>query len=321
MIRTKNLSEAEATVNQLTKLYPAFPIDEFKIIDLTSLMIENGRITDARKILENRAKCKLKGGTHCQKNIWALLSNVAAYSAKLGSSDNQSKEFLDFIIKLGYCNYHNTLLGPIIKEYLLKNEIKNAMSEFENIVTTHKKTPMHFELMTKLIELSNSKDENEPISSAEAKEMLTKVVSIVTSIHGSPNANVSLVVAFAKSGTEGQLRKILIDPKLELNADMIVKQCEYLSTTGAETALFKLAKCSRGLGRISLAFKEQDLYNLLLNEYTRDNNFTAALALFDRISEDEDIRLSSDFTRKLADLLEKNNLEIPSALQMQLRKS
>lgn len=321
MIRTKNLSEAEETFNQLKKLYPAFPIDEFKVIDLASLMIENDRITDATKILEKRASLKLQGGTHCQKNIWALLSNVASLSAKTGSSVNKSKEFLEFLIKLGYCNYHNTLLGPIIREYLLKNEIKNAMSQFENIVKTHKKTPMHFELMTKLIEISNSQDTHETISSAEAKEMLSNVVGIVTSIHGSANANVSLVVALAKAGTEGQLRKILIDPKLELNTDLVVKQCEYLSATGAEATLFKLAKCSRGLGRISLAFKEQDLYNLLLNEYTRENNFTAALALFERIAEDEEIRLSKDFIRKVADLLEKNNLELPSVLQMQLRKS
>lgn len=321
MIRTKNLSEAVATFNQLKKLYPAFAVDEFKVIDLASLMIENEQIENARAVLETRAKSKLLGGAHCQKNIWALLSNVAAFSAKIGSTVNQSEEFLQFLIQLGYCNYHNTLLGPIIREHLLKNEMTNAVAEFEKVSAKHKKTPMHFELMTKLIELSNCSDDDAPISPAEAKEMLSKIVGIVTSIHGSPNANVSLVVAFAKAGTEGQLRKILIDPSIELNAEMLVKQCEYLSSTGAETALFRLAKCSRGLGRISTAFKEQDLYNLLLNEYTRENNFTAALALFERIVEDEEVRVANDFTRKVADLLEKNNLELPSMLQMHLRKS
>jgi len=321
MIRTKKLDEAEETLNQLKKLYPGFPIDEFKVIDLAALMIENNRIEDAMEILEIRGKSKLQGGTHCVKNIWALLSNVAEHSVKMGSSTNKSRQFLNFLIKLGYCNYHNILLGPIIKEYLQKNEIENAMNEFVKIAETHKKTPMHFELMTKLIEISNSKDENEMISTVAAKEMLTKVLGIVTSIHGNANANVSLVVAFAKAGTEGQLRKVLIDPKLELNAEMIVKQCEYLSTSGAEATLFKLAKCSRGLGRISMAFKEQDLYNLMLNEYTRENNFTAALALFEKIVEDEEARLSNDFIRKVADLLEKNNFEIPTVLQMRLRKS
>lgn len=320
MIRTKNLSEAEQTFAQLKKLYPAFAIDEFKVIDLAALMIENDRIDNAREILEVRAKSKLQGGTHCQKNIWALLSNVASFSAKNDSSVNQSQEFLEFLINLGYCNYHNQLLGPIIKEHLLKNEITNAIAEFEAVAAKHKKTPMHFELMTKLIEISNSKVDA-TISPAEAKEMLTKIVGIVTSIHGSPNANVSLVVAFAKAGTDGQLRKILMDPKLELNAELLVKQCEYLSTMGAEVTLFKLAKCSRGLGRISAAFKEEDLYNLLLNEYAKENNFTSALALFERIVEDEEVKISNDFTRKVADLLEKNNLELPSMLQIHLRKS
>lgn len=321
MIRTKNLSEADATFNQLRKLYPAFSIDEFKVIDLASLMIENERIENAREILVTRSKSRLQGGVHCQKNIWTLLSNVAAFSAKSGSSVNQSQEFLQFLITLGYCNYNNTLLGPGIREHLLKNEIIKAMSEFENIATKHKKTPMHFELMTKLIEISNSKDDDATISSIEAKEMLAKIAAIVQSVHGASNANVSLVVAIAKAGTEGQLRKILMDPKLELNAELLVKQCEYLSATGAESTLFKLAKSSRGLGRISTAFKEQDLYNLLLNEYARDNNFTAALALFEKIVEDEEVKLSIDFTRKVADLLEKNNLELPTVLQMHLRRS
>lgn len=320
MIRTKNLSDAEQTYTQLKKLYPAFAVDEFKVIDLAALMIENDGIANARKILEVRAKSKLKGGTHCQKNIWALLSNVAAYSAKNGSSVNQSREFLRFLIDLGYCNYNNQLLGPIIKEHLLKNEITNALAEFEVVAEKHKKAPMHFELMTKLIEISNSKVEA-TISPAQAKELLAKLTGIVTSIHGSKNANVSLVVAFAKAGTDGQLRKILMDPKFELNAELLVKQCEYLSATGAEAALFKLAKCGRGLVRISATFKEEDLYNLLLNEYAKENDFTSALALFERIVEDEEARISIDFTRKVADLFEKNNLELPSLLQMHLRRS
>lgn len=319
MIRTKNLTEAEATFNQLQKLYPAFSVDEFKVLDLASLMIENDRLENAREILAARAKSKVHGGAHCQKNVWALLSNVAAYAAKCESSVNETEEFLQFVIKLGYCNYHNTLLGPVIREHLLKNEITAAMSAFENVATKHKKTPMHFELMTKLIEISNSQAADATISSVQAKEMLTKIAGIVTSVHGSPNANVSLVIAIAKAGTEAQLRKILIDPKLELNADLLVKQCEYLCSTGAETTLFKLAKCIRGLGH-SMAFKEQDLYNLLLNEYARENNFTAALALFERIVEDEEVRISTDFTRRVADLLEKNNLELPSVLRMRLRQ-
>lgn len=321
MIRTKNLTEAETTFSQLKKSYPAFPVDEFKVIDLASLMIENEQLEKAREILQTRAKTKLLGGTHCQKNIWALLSNVSTISAKIGSPVNLSQEFLQFLIKLGYCSYHNTLLGPIIREHLLKNEVIEALNEFEKVAEKHKKTPMHFELMTRLIEVSNNPVDNDPISPVQAKEMLTKVIGIVTSIHGSPNANVSLIVAFAKAGTEGQLRKILIDPKLELNAEMLVKQCEYLSSMGAEATLFKLAKCSRGLGRIATAFKEQDLYNLLLSEYTRENNFSAALALFERIVEDDEVRVANDFTRKVADLLEKNNLELPTVLQMHLRRS
>lgn len=321
MIRTKNLSEAEKAYNHLTKSHPSFSVDEFKVIDLAALMIENEHIDRARETLQARAKFKLSGGTHCNKNIWALLSTLSTVSAKTGSTSNQSQEFLQFLIKLGYCTSHNTLIGPSIRESLLKNQIVEALNEFEEVVQKHRKTPMHFELMTKLIEISNDTSGNWPISSVQAKEMLMKLVGTVTSIHGAANANVSLVVAVAKAGTDGQLRKILMDPKLELNAEKLVQQCEYLSTLGAESTLFRLAKCSRGLGRVAVAFKELDLYNLLLDEYVRGNNYSAALAMFERIVEDEEFHVGRDFTRKVADLIEKNNLELPTVVQLHLRRS
>lgn len=305
----------------MKKTHPSFSVDEFKVIDLASLMIENGDMEKAKGILQERAKKNLIGGTHCHKNIWALLTNVATVSAANGSTVNQTDEFLQFLMNLGYCSFHNTLGGPIIKEYLLKNDIVNALDEFEKLVAKYKKTPMQFELMTTLITLSNKDDGSGPISQSEAKEMLGKLARTVMSVHGTRNANVSLIVAVAKAGTEGQLRKILMDPKLEFNAEMLLKQCEYLGTVNAVPALLKLAKCSRGVGRLSSAFKEEDLYNLLLNEYVKDNNYEAALEMFERMTEDEDIRLTKDFTRRVVDLLEKNNLELPTVLQMHLRRS
>lgn len=319
MIRTKNVSEAEATLKELQKVYPEFTVDEYKVVDLAALMVENDRIDDARRILEDRAKTKVRGGNDFQKNIWALLTKVSEYSVKIGSSVNQSEKFLEFLIQFGYCDYHNTLLGPIIKEHILKNEIGKAVTEFEKAAAKYKKTPMHFELMTKLIEISNSEDSE--ISPAEAKEMLAKVLEIVVSIYGTANANVSLVVAIAKAGTENQLRKLLFDPKLELNAELLMKQCEYLSQSGAESTIYRLAKCSRGLYRQSTVLNEEVLYDLLLNEYARENNHEAALALFERLIEDEDIRISITFVRKLADLIERNNMELPSTVRMYLRKS
>lgn len=323
MIRTKNIDGIKVAADQMSQLYPTFQLDEHKCIDWAALLIENGQIDEAKAILKKRAAASTpRGGSGVQKNIWQLLANTAAKAAAGSAAtidQNQSKEMLDFLCELGYCDrQNNTLLGPIIREHLLKGEIRQAVAEFETIARQYRKTPLQFELLATLIRISNESESNKSstIDAAEAKELLERVMNTTSSIHGSINTNVSMVVAFAQSGTEKQLRKVLIDPNVQVNMEAILKQCAYLCGNGTVEPLLRLAKCSRGL---SGSVREQDFYNMILEHYVRENDFMAALELFDRVTGDDEFKLTAEFVRNLIALLEKNNLEVPSTVAMLAR--
>lgn len=321
MIRTKNLDGAAKAAEKMAKLYPTFQLDEHKIIDWAALLVESGKVQQAKEMLRKRATNAIRGGAGIQKNVWQLLANMAAIAgADLPDNPtNQSKEFLELLCELGFCEkQNNTLLGPIIREHLLKGEIKEAIREFNDIAKTHRRTPLQFELLSTLIRISNSESTvpTTDTDMTEAKALLEEVMQTTSSIHGPVNANVSLVVAFAQSGTEKQLRKILIDPSVQVNMELILKQCEYICNAGSVEPLLMLAKCSRGL---SGNVREQDFYNLILSYYVRQNDFMAALGLFDRIAADDEFKLTAEFTRNLIGLLEKNHLEVPSNVKMMAR--
>lgn len=321
MIKTNNLTEAERTIQQLVELFPKFTIDEHKIIDFAAILIQNGDVEKAKKWLKHRTENsvnKPRSGPNVHKNIWQLLTNSATQS---NTAHNQTKDLLKYLVKLGYCEYHhNALLGPVIREHFLKGEIDEAFNEFTILAKQYKRTPLQMEFLCILIELSNGKGPtNANISADQAKQYLEEMTKLCGQIYGPLNSNVTLVVAFAQAGTEKQLRKILIDPSVQFNGDLLIKQCEFLCNTGATETVQRLAKCCRGLGSsraLQNALREDELYNLLLHHFCRNNDYMGALGIFEQIAETDELKLSKEFMKNLIDLLERNNLEIPNNLKL-----
>lgn len=315
MVRTKDVSGAFAAIDQMHKMFPHFLVDEHKIIDLAALLVEKHQLDEAKKLLKTRSVTHdIRGGSNVQKNVWQLLTNVANLHP-----DPQRpplvRDFFQFLIELGYCEPQNNLLGPIVRERLVKGQLKEAFAEFLSIAQEHKRTPLQFELFSHLISATNA-DDTADMTQAEAKEMLQTAVAACSKVHGAANTNVSLAIAFAKSGSERQLRKILIDPAVQVNTDAIIKQCEYLCGNGVVEPLMRLAKCSRGLqGGVC----EQDFYNMVLAQHVRQNDYMAALDLFELIVADDEFKVSGEFTRTLIGLLHRNNLEVPASVQMYAR--
>lgn len=321
-IKTKNIESANRTLIQMKELFPGFPIDEHKLIDFASILIEAGNLEEAKKILKMKSTSGKKyTGTDTHKNIWALLSNMAQFAAtqsEVSGEQNSTGELLTYLVQLNYCGYHNTLLGPIIKEYILRNDLKMAVESYKKFSLKYRKTPLQQELMTLLVKVNNMEDDKIPfnVTKEEAKELLQKVLNTSTKIHGAANANLSLILSVSEGGTENQLRKLLIDPQIRINPELLIKQCEYLSNAGKIEPLMKLAKCCRGLGHL---VKEQDLYTVLLNSFVRQNNYESALSLFEKLAGDDEFKISQEFSKNLVNLLERNNLEVPTSVAMHVK--
>ncbi|XP_055613471.1 leucine-rich PPR motif-containing protein, mitochondrial [Uranotaenia lowii] len=312
-IKRKNLEEAGRTLEQIKSTFPGFSIDEHKIVDFAALMAENGFLTTAQNIIKQRASAGQVRSGNVNKNIWNLLTNTAQWAAanEPSSDKNHAYEMLNLLVGLGYCTYDNAVLGPVIREYLLKNQIKNAINMYRQITIEKRRTPLQLEIMTTLVRLTNSN--NPEIPPDQAKALLSEIIQLGSKIHGPVNTNNTLIVALADGGTEAQLRRILINPETRVNHEYVLGQCEFLLNSGKLDVVLRLAKCSRGLANI----RETDFLSLILKQYTRDNDCESAIALFNRLqAEDEELKISGDFARKLIDLLEVNNYEVPNGVRL-----
>ncbi|XP_059619748.1 leucine-rich PPR motif-containing protein, mitochondrial [Phlebotomus argentipes] len=310
-VKTKNLLEAEWTWLELKRKYPGFAVDEHKVINFASFLVEKGFVDEAKKVLTMRAATKIRGGNNNLKNVWQLLTNVAQHAVKTDKASGEVKNFLRFLVNLNYCDYHNTVLGPVVREHILRGDLPRAVAEFKDIARRFKKTPLKLELMTLILEVSNGK--HDPAKFRTDKDALPKmmeeIMDAVAKIYGTANSQMTLIFALAEGGTDNQLRKLLIDPQFRINQELFQKQCDYLSDARKVEPLVRLARCTRGLGYL---IKEQDMYSMLLKSFVQDNNHEAALELFDKICEDDELKLDRNFVQTIVDLLTRNNIDIPA---------
>lgn len=313
-VKTGCPNEAGTVLRKLQQQFPGFLVDDHKVVDYAALLIKKGNIEEAQRVLRMRAGvAPVKGLEHISKNIWQLLDNLANVAPTLkhvNATENQTKKFFEFLMQFNYCTYQNSVLGPVIKEFLNKNDLKSAVTEYISVCQEHRITPLQRQLMTVLVDTSNRPEaaQQYSVTKPEAQEMLQQLIQTTAAIHGPTNTNIALIVALAEAGTEKQLRKVLIDPKARFSPEVLRKQCDYLNSVGKLDALLKLAKCSRGLGHI----QEQHIYNILLDTLIKENNYEAALSLFDELLSDDEFKVSSEFIRNLVDLLKRNNLELPT---------
>ncbi|XP_017054909.1 leucine-rich PPR motif-containing protein, mitochondrial [Drosophila ficusphila] len=334
-IKLRDLPRAQESLERLNSTYPDFQLDEHKVIDYAALLVHGQQLDTAKQMLKRRAEQhKIVGGDYVIKNVWQLLTNVAQLAASQPPTSptsegiesakhrNLTHETLDFLRGLGYCQSHNALLGPVVREWLLRGDLDAAVAEFQSLANKHKHTPLQFELLSLLVRLGNG-DEQElarfPGTTVEsAQQHLAAVTATVSRVHGAANMNSALLLALAESGKETQLRRLIINPEFCINHELLLKNCEHLGQEGAVRTLLRLARGVRGVQR---TIDEQKIYDMLLAQFCRSNNYEAALDLFERLESDDELKVSHEFLRNLVQLLQVNNVKIPSgiALRAQIR--
>lgn len=312
---TNNVDKALEVLQILQNKHSTFKTDSYKLIDLATLLITESRIDDAQNFIEDLPPNKDKRISYMTANIWRLLNAAGEYSVKTCNDENLAGHFLNILTKKGYCDLSSTFLGTVIKEYLDKKEIHEAVATFECFVKQHKKTPQSVSLLTALIELSNNDNESDvSVSKEEAIQLLQRVIELMKEVHESENVNVNIILAFACAGNEQQLRKILINPAVKFNADRLLKDLEYLKNRNKIKAVVAIARSAKGLQHTFL--NEEKLYEFLLSDFVRTNDYAAALQLYEELQQDDNSLISKRFHRTLAELLEKNNQPLPEKLKI-----
>ncbi|XP_055324075.1 leucine-rich PPR motif-containing protein, mitochondrial [Sitodiplosis mosellana] len=310
----KHEDKALKTLEELQTKHSNFKIDTFKIVDLATLLVSKNRLDDAKTLINKLDQYKGRKTSYMSNNVWHLLNAASEYSVKHGKEESMTGYFLKTLINKGHCEHSNTLLGTVIKEYLDKKRIHEAVATYEHYVKEYQKTPQCVSLLTLLIELSNAENISEfNVSREEAIEYIQRVIDLTKEIHGTENANVNVILAFACTGNEQQLRKILLNPVVKFNSEILLSSLNYLKNRSKINAVVIIARCARGLHHTSIS--EEKLYEFLLGDFVRTNDYASATELYEEIQQDDYKIVSKKFNRTLADLLAKNNQPLPEKLK------
>ncbi|XP_063710144.1 leucine-rich PPR motif-containing protein, mitochondrial [Culicoides brevitarsis] len=319
-VRVGRLEEAENTFFTLQTNYPTFIIDSHKIVDFAQMLVKEGKFDEAKRILKKYAP-SVKTMEQISKNVWAVLNTIATIAPEmrnLDPSENQTKKFFEFLKSHGYTTHANAIYGPVINEYLNKKDLKAAVAEFVSVANEHRLTPLQQQLMTLLIDTTNREEmaESFSVTQMEAQELLQKVIEACNKVRGNGSTNLVFIVAVMEAGTEKQLRRVLLDPNIRFNPEMLRKQCDYLNALGKQDTLMKLAKCSRGLPHV----QEQLIYNMILDSLIKRNDYQQAINLYDALLKEDDVKVNNEFVRNLADLFRRNNLDLPASLAIHAKQ-
>lgn len=316
----EDADKALQALHELSKRFPKFPIDGYKIVDLAALLVAKDRLDEAKQIIRQFARSNNKTNVnYMTNNIWRLLSAVCEHASKNGTAENQTEQLLNDLVKDGYCKYSSPFLALVIKEHMNKMDIHGAVAAFERFANEYNETPQMVMLLTNLIKISNIADEaSHPlgyeITKQQAIDYLQRVIDTSLTVHDPEKANVNVVLAFASAGSEQQLRRILMNPAVKLDEYNLKKSLDYLKDHINIDAVVTLARCARGLQHEIL--NEENLFGMLLTHFSQTNDYQSALDFYERFNQDGDLKLSPKFGKALADLLMKNDQKLPDKLQI-----
>lgn len=296
--------------------YSSFKIDAYKLIDLASLLIKNDEYDEAIAVLNSIKPGEIKKSVDgLVRNVLGLLSAAREYAVRHGKSENISAELMEILSKKKLCTTSNLNLGQIVKEFLDKKDLRNAIAYHLKFAEKYKKTPESLSLIIELIKIMESGDKPNDfqIEKTEATEFLKKVLIEDTSIYGSKRTNVKLVLALAFNQNDNQLRKLMLNPNLKFDVENLIESLKYFNGKSQIDIVVSIAKSVRDLTHTGIS--ETILYEILLSRFVKDNDYESAIQFFNELVVRNDAVLPKTLAKKLADFLERNEQEIPQKLR------
>lgn len=214
-------------------------------------------------------------------------------------------ELYSLIIERKIVKETRELTIPLVKVHLTKNDFVSAVQTYEEIVNTKNLTPHTFELMRVLIE-------NNEI------DLFKKVYNSYQRNRGVSAAQWRLATVYMALGDENEVRNILHGGKIEngILIPQISLKCEALIRSGDSEKMKLLLDTSKGLD-----FDRGQLYTSLLEMYSNEKRVKEAIELWQEREMDKALKRDTHFVRRLVQLLESENINIPDKLRFEMRKS
>ncbi|KAG5894067.1 hypothetical protein JTB14_003926 [Gonioctena quinquepunctata] len=275
---------------EIKEIEPTFSLDNYKIIDLATLLVGGDRFAEAIEMFRSEGQSRVIGGPAIQRNCTDLL--------KVFKDEQEQLTMFEFLIDKGYCKVNNVVLGPLVRIHLNSGNLEKAVSTYIDLSKRYRCTPLQLEVIRELVKM-----ENEP--------SLQAVLNATSAVHGPVSTQVALITALAEIGQEKALRKILSTVRMPLRSTL-EKRCERWIMEKKVAALQTLADCCDRLPKevIDVNF----IYNCIMKIHNSNNNCEAALELYERLIEKE-LPVHRELEEIILKLLKHNNYVIPKSLQ------
>nr|CAD7259831.1 unnamed protein product [Timema shepardi] len=289
-VHHEKLENALEVLQKLRSQEPDFPLNDYKVIRLASLLVKNDRFGEAIELLNKQPENRtLEERMFVYTSVcWRLLNTLA----EAGKSE-ELRQIFDTLVNLKFIDVNNVMLGPLIKAHLARNDLTSALTEFEWCCHQYRATPFKNELTCKLIQ-------------AEDAAALQRLTDLSTQVHGEVNSLYDLVFAFVECGRIRQARKILETPGLRSRPQRFNSICEHYRHEGLVAPLEGLVEATRDMSYID----RSDIYYHLLLTYCKALEPEKALGLWTRMQE-EDVQPSDEFLYKLGTFLTAQGLSVP----------
>ncbi|XP_054163143.1 leucine-rich PPR motif-containing protein, mitochondrial-like [Oppia nitens] len=263
-----NSHDLQSALDIKSKITKTFSLDSFKVFNLATLLVKNGRIDDAIELIGdeknrrfgrqiNRRIVETKGfDKFTDQSINRLLN--ALIDKRLDTK--VVKNVFYMCIEISSAKVTKMIAGPLIKMHLINKEYDKALEEFVFIADNYRVCTWSLELMRIFIELNQ-------------KTNLETVINKTLNIYGRNNTLLDLSAAYIYNGMTQEARRH-IDNAKGLTQESIEFLCDKFVRDRKPQELkrfISITSSIQGLDR-------EKLYRILIQLYLQMN---------DRISADE----------------------------------
>ncbi|CAH1993361.1 unnamed protein product [Acanthoscelides obtectus] len=286
-VKTRNLDKSMQILQQIKESDTQFRIDDFKVIDLATLLVQNGKFDEALNILRTEIKKPSRKAT--DRNILELLQSL--------TDPNQQMQIFECIMDVGYVP-NNVILGPLVRIHLTKGDIKSAAKTYISLAEKYKCTPLQFELIKELV---RNKDE----------ELLQQILSCTQRIHGLASTQANLIAALVEENEKKALEKVLINNKLNLN-ERLRNRCDRWVKEKKIYALTLLASYCEKFPEIN---DVSSVYKCIMRIHVTNNDCQSALNFYNCLLNEEK-HICSELENMLTELFRQNHYKVPDSMRI-----
>lgn len=316
----QEIDNAFEAFNKLKTIYPYFVIDEFKLIDFASLLIKEDRFNEAIDVLKT-IKANKRNGIYenLVNNVYRILDAAREYGVRNKTNENMAEKILNILLEKQVCKSSTINLGHIVKEYIEKKDMHAAVASHAKSAELFNETPQMVTLTTELLKIGNATDETNEfnLSKTDARKYLQKIIEISCSVHGTERANVNVILSFAHSGNDEQLRKIMLDPTIKFDEKHLLKALNYFKSERRIDIVVAIIRSARGTAHT--LFSPEKMFGLFLSHFVRENDPKSALQFYDDLLKTYGENIPKETAKALAEFLKSNNENVPKELQQYIQ--